>query len=261
MGDGASPLGRHQRAVADREALEREILAGLPRLRRAPLAFLLRLTRTAVANLEATKAGTLMATDVGRLAIRALGETLAANGTLPEPDDVFYLTMAELLGPMPTDAAQTVAERRAVREEYLRYDLPVYWAGVPEPVKLDELAEPPSGPTGSGSGDILQGLGVSSGTFEGRACVVHDPALDPMEAGDVLVGKVTDPSWMVALSLAGAVVLDIGGPASHGAIVAREFGVPCVVATRDGTRRIRTGDRVRVRGDDGIVELLSRAAD
>jgi pyruvate,water dikinase len=249
------PLRRHKKAVADREALEREVMAKLPRLRRGPLRLLLRLTRTAVANLEAAKAGTLMSTDVGRHAIRALGVDMVKQGTLAEPDDVFYLTMDELTGTLPADVAATVELRRRTRAEYLDYDLPVYWAGVPTPVVEARDVESEASSV-STEPVVLTGLGVSAGTYEGIAYVLHDPGMDGMEPGAVLIARVTDPSWMVALSLAGAVVLDIGGPASHGAIVAREFGVPCVVNTKDGTRRIQTGDRVLVRADEGIVEVL-----
>jgi pyruvate,water dikinase len=104
---------------------------------------------------------------------------------------------------------------------------------------------------------MVVGLGGSAGVVEATARVIDGPgAFDDLEPGDVLVCAVTDPGWAPLFDLAGAVVIDIGGVLSHGAIVARDMGIPCVIGTRDGTRRIRSGDRVRVDGSAGTVELL-----
>jgi pyruvate,water dikinase len=108
--------------------------------------------------------------------------------------------------------------------------------------------------------DVIVGVAGAPGTVEGRARVVIDAAAAaPLEPGDVLVCRFTDPSWAPLFSLADALVIDIGASASHGAIVARELGVPCVIGTTDGTRRIRDGDRLRVDGTAGRVEVLERA--
>ena len=91
--------------------------------------------------------------------------------------------------------------------------------------------------------------------------MVVDPFdAEPLEPGEVLVCRFTDPSWAPLFTLADALVIDIGAAASHGAIVARELGVPCVIGTGDGTRRIRTGDRLLVDGSAGRVEILDRPA-
>jgi pyruvate,water dikinase len=93
---------------------------------------------------------------------------------------------------------------------------------------------------------------------EGRAVVITDPAMPgEVEVGDVLVSPTTDPSWASILFLVAACVIDVGGPMSHGAIVARELGIPCVINTRDGTKLLRSGDRVRVDGQAGTVEVLA----
>lgn len=96
------------------------------------------------------------------------------------------------------------------------------------------------------------------GTVEGIVRVIHDAdsdQADDFEPGDILVCRITDPSWAPLLSVAAAVVIDIGGSLSHGAIVARELGIPCVINTVDGSRRLRTGDRVTVDGDTGTVRV------
>jgi pyruvate,water dikinase len=87
--------------------------------------------------------------------------------------------------------------------------------------------------------------------------VVTDSHDDDLQPGEILVCRTTDPSWVSLFLAASAVVIDIGGQLSHGAIVARELGIPCVVNTRDGTRRIRTGDALRVDGTTGQVTIAN----
>ncbi len=103
----------------------------------------------------------------------------------------------------------------------------------------------------------VTGLGVSPGIVEGLARIVHEPGDSELEPGEILVCQTTDPSWSAYFLLAAGVVIDIGGSLSHGAIVARELGIPCVINTLDGTRRLRTGERIRVDGGTGRVERLS----
>lgn len=86
-----------------------------------------------------------------------------------------------------------------------------------------------------------------------------DPALAEMEPGDILVAHTTDPSWASLMFMAHALVVDIGGQLSHAAVVARELGIPCVMNTLDGTRLLRNGDRLRVDGGAGTVEIVGRA--
>ena len=87
--------------------------------------------------------------------------------------------------------------------------------------------------------------------------MVRDPAATELDDGDILVCETTDPSWVSLFLVAGAVVTDFVGLLSHGPIVARELGLPCVCGTEEGSRRIRDGQRIRVDGDRGVVEVLS----
>ena len=107
---------------------------------------------------------------------------------------------------------------------------------------------------------MLTGQGASSGIVEATVVVVDDPAEVDIEPGQVLVARTTDPSWTGVMFLSGALVVDIGGLLSHAAVVAREIGVPCVMGTGNGTQVLRTGDRCRVDGTAGTVEVLERAA-
>ena len=88
--------------------------------------------------------------------------------------------------------------------------------------------------------------------------MVRDPLADQLEPGEILVCETTDPSWTSLFLVAAGLVIDIGGALSHGAILARELGVPCVINTRVGSAVLRTGDRLRVDGDAGRVEVLRR---
>ncbi len=102
----------------------------------------------------------------------------------------------------------------------------------------------------------LVGLSVSAGTIEGRARVILDMAEADLEGGDILVTAYTDPSWTpVFLAIAG-LVTEVGGLMTHGAVIAREYGVPAVVGVEQATRLIRDGQRIRVNGTDGYIEIL-----
>jgi len=97
---------------------------------------------------------------------------------------------------------------------------------------------------------------VSAGTVEGRARVVRDMAEANFQAGDILVTAFTDPSWTPAFPLVSALVTEVGGLMTHGAVIAREYGLPAVVGVEHATRLIADGQRIRVHGADGYVELL-----
>ena len=136
-------------------------------------------------------------------------------------------------------------------QEYQSVTIPGAWKGLPVPTEIEEAPE-----LGAARSEQIQGIGVSAGVSEGLARVVTDPSFAEVEPDEVLVASTTDPSWASIMFISSALVMDMGGPISHAAVVARELGIPCVVNTRVGTREIRTGDRVRVNGDTGTVEIL-----
>src|SRR5262249_3632243 len=102
----------------------------------------------------------------------------------------------------------------------------------------------------------LAGLGASAGVVEGVARVILDPSAEVLRAGEILVAPYTDPGWTPLFVHAAGLVCDVGGMMTHGSVVAREYGIPAVVGVGDGTRRIRSGQRLRVDGSRGIVEVL-----
>jgi pyruvate,water dikinase len=252
MEDSAAPLAVEQQRVAEREAATAELLAALPATRRPAARIVLGAARRYIPLREVGKAAFLQAVDGARAAARVLGEELASEGTIGDPDDVCYLTVAEIFGTLPADTKEVVAFRRRKREEYQKLRLPDTWTGVAEPFALEAGQA-------VATGEELTGLPVSSGVAEGTARVVLDPAVVDLEPGEILVCETTDPSWASLFLVAGGLVIDIGGAMSHGAIVARELGVPCVINTRVGTGRLRTGDLLRVDGNRGLVTVLAAA--
>jgi pyruvate,water dikinase len=213
---------------------------------------LLSFTGSHVRAVELGKAGFLAAIDGCRAAATCLGRDLVDAGKLDRPDDAFYLTVDELLAPLPSNVRELVEFRRARREEYRRIEVPTVFTGMPDPIEADDAI--------TGQDAVVRGMPAGTGVFEGMVRVVLDAeSEDTLDDGEVLVCKMVDPGWTALVSLAGALVTDIGSPASHGAIVARELGIACVVGTGNGTRVLHTGDVVRVDGVTGEIAVLSRA--
>jgi pyruvate,water dikinase len=233
-------------------AAQAEVLAALPRARRPGARLVLRMAAERIPLRGVAKRSFLQGLDVVRASARRIGTELAERGELQEPEDAFYLTTDELLE-LPADASELVARRRERRAQYQQVSIPGAWKGLPVPVLVakDEA---------SARVERVTGIGVSPGVREGVARVVTDPSFADVEPDEVLVAPTTDPSWASIMYISSALVMDLGGPISHAAVVARELGLPCVVNTRTGTHDIRTGDRVRVDGGAGTVEILAPVA-
>ena len=182
-----------------------------------------------------------------RTLLREYGRRLVAAGVLATVDDVFYLLVDELDAP-PPDVAAVVARRRAQQHTLEQLVPPEAFSGRWEPTPAPSAA--------LGSGESLQGLGVGGGRVRGRVRVVHPENINDLQPGEVLVAKVTDVGYTPAFAYAAAVVTELGGPISHAAIVAREFGVPCVVNARGAATRLPTGVLIEVDGATGLVTVL-----
>ena len=250
--DDERPRAREAAGIARRRSAVRELAAALPLWRRPMARLLSRMAVRCVQDNEVGKASYLRAIDGGRCASLLLGRQLVADGVLEQAEDARYLTLGELAGPVTSEHRALVAHRRACRERHRAVDLPTTFTGTPEPIAAT-VGEAAS------AGDVVEGVAGAPGVVEGTARLVSDPTSSaPLEPGEILVCRTTDPSWAPMFSLADALVIDIGASASHGAIVARELGVPCVIGTVDGTRRINDGDWLRVDGTSGRVEVLKR---
>lgn len=105
---------------------------------------------------------------------------------------------------------------------------------------------------------ILKGLGASSGKAQGKVRIVHNAYdTDKFEKGEVLVAKMTDPTMVIMMAKAAAIITDTGGVTCHAAIVSREMGIPCVVATKNATQIFKNGQEIMVNGDEGKIFLVS----
>jgi pyruvate,water dikinase len=201
-----------------------------------------------------------------RLVLVAIGRKLVEAGVLDDHEDVMYLRYNELRSVMAsgfdTDPRALVSDRRDEREAaYERR--PRDWVGTATQENVafpylslwafpEKLYRPPP----ETEQEVI-GLPASAGVVEGTARVVLSPEqFHEVREGDVVVCRMTSPSWVVLFTRIAGLVTDAGGMASHPAVVSREFNIPAVVGTSDATRRISTGDRVRVNGSTGRVEVL-----
>ncbi|WP_299483803.1 PEP/pyruvate-binding domain-containing protein [uncultured Roseibium sp.] len=202
-----------------------------------------------------------------RRVFRAIGKSLTALGHLNEPDDVFFLTLEEVLATVEGSAVNAglkglVALRRAEQEEA---------AGLPEPAerilvrgtafdRAQRMAThgPGEGQSHLDPNDIQRhGTACGGGRVEGIARVIRDPAEEQVQPGEILVARHTDPGWISHFANAAAVIGERGSVLSHSAIVSRELGIPCVVAVPEACDWIATGDRLEVDGSAGWVRKLS----
>ena len=201
-----------------------------------------------------------------RLAAIAIGRKLVEAGALDDPEDVVYLHYNELrllpTSPDAFDARAIVSDRRDEREQQA-FVRPPQWIGTATEEALafpywslwgfpEKFHRPPPEKV-----DEVHGLGASPGVVEGVArSVASLDEFDQVQKGEILVCQMTNPAWVVLFTKIAGLVTDAGGVAAHPAVVAREFGIPAVVGTSVATERIRSGDRVRVNGTSGVVEVL-----
>jgi pyruvate, water dikinase len=251
--DGDGPEAVLAGRAREREAAEAELSAALPRATRRPVKLLLAAARRVVPLRGVGKVSYLQCVDVARAASRRAGGLLAGQGVIDRIDDVYLLTAEEMLSAGSGSRLQeTVAARREQRGHHLATIIPAAWRGRPEvTVAVSEDRER--------AGMKLRGIGASGGVAQARVRVVLDAGNDEIEPDEILVAPYTDPSWGPIMFAAAGLVVDIGGELSHAAVVARELGIPCVMSTGDGTRRLRDGDICRVDGDAGLVEVIEAA--
>jgi pyruvate,water dikinase len=177
-----------------------------------------------------------------------IGTELAAAGTIAAADDVFFLDLDELrVGLRGGDLKGMVAERRRI------YDAELRRRRIPRVLLSDGTDVEAAVASAEGVPGALVGTPASAGTVTGRVRVILDPVGAHLEPGEILVAPSTDPGWTPLFMTAGALVMEMGGVISHGAVVAREYGIPAVVGLPDATTRLRTGQTVTVDGAAGTV--------
>jgi pyruvate,water dikinase len=252
----------------DLEAAKREVMEGVEGTRREKLQQALDLSL----NMNPLTPDHHFYVDQGtnarlRLALIAIGRKLAGAGVLEDAEDVMYLRYNELRLLMADqgafDAHELVSDRRDAREEAAE-KRPPSWVGTATKTALEfpynalwgfpdkfYAGEP------SATGEV-RGLAASPGVVEGPARFVASlDEFDQVRDGEILVCRMTNPAWVVLFTKITGLVTEAGGAVSHPAVVAREFGIPAVVGTTNAGERIKTGDRIRVNGSSGVVEILA----
>ncbi|MCI0395276.1 MAG: phosphoenolpyruvate synthase [Chloroflexi bacterium] len=179
-------------------------------------------------------------------------DSLVAAGRLDHRDDVWYLELPELIQALENPAEELRPRIRQRQAEMARY------RRLRPPRVITSDGEIPA--VGYAGRDVpagaLPGSPVSAGVVEGLAHVVHDPTQEILAKGEILVAPFTDPGWTPLFINAAGLVMEVGGLMTHGSVVAREYGIPAVVGVVEATSHIHTGQRIRVHGDKGYVELL-----
>ena len=215
---------------------------------------LARLAQGGARGREETKSKMALMAHRLKLGYRHLGQVLADSGRLPDADLVFFFDRAELpqvVGDANiADLVQRARQRRAALAFQQSLEFEDVSVGRPEPI----VARPP----GALTGDQISGRPASRGIAEGTVRVaksIQDGR--EVQRGEILVAPVTDVGWTPYFTVIAALVTDIGSSVSHGAVVAREYGLPCVVNTLVATQVLKTGDRVRVDGDRGLITRLA----
>jgi pyruvate,water dikinase len=265
LDDAADPFAAHERQAEERDALTAELEERLPEEARPQFRGMLPMAQQYLPIAEDHNFTIDQKfSAVVRHGVLQLGDKLVADGAVGDREDVCYLTLEEIVdlgqGADTSGLADLVRERR---QAFLRQRTitPPPAIGTPPPPDMppDPLVTKFFGLGVQQDDDptTVTGYPASSGAVTGVAKVVK--TLDEagkLEAGDVLVCRMTMPAWTPLFGVVGAVVSDSGGPLSHCAIVAREYGIPCVAGTQVGTSMIEDGMRVRVDGSTGIVQIL-----
>jgi pyruvate,water dikinase len=207
--------------------------------------------RTFIGYREYPKYGMVSRYFVYKRALLKEAGRLVHAGVLRAKEDIFYLTFQELHDVVRTNRVddELIGRRKDAFRSYQALTPPRVLTSDGEAItgayRRDNV------PAGA-----LIGLPVSAGTVEGRARVILDMAQTDLEPGDILVTASTDPSWTPLFVAISGLVTEVGGSMTHGAVIAREYGLPAVVGVVGATRLIPDGQRIRVYGTDGYVEIL-----
>jgi len=247
--DAADPAGDFRRGAEAAEAMI-ATLQDRARRRSRPRAnvvgFSLRRTRELAGLREMPKYLMVLGLSGVRAELTAVGAELASAGRVDDADDVFFLHLREV-----REALSGADQRERVRQRREEYGRELRRRRIPR-VVLSDGTEPEARSVPDVAGD-MRGTPASAGTVTAPARVVLDPAGAHLEPGEVLVAPSTDPGWTPLFLTAGGLVMEMGGANSHGAVVAREYGIPAVVGVPDATTRIETGQQVFVDGTSGVV--------
>ncbi|WP_103382459.1 PEP-utilizing enzyme [Pseudonocardia dioxanivorans] len=260
VGDDEAPSVKNAQRADDREAATktvRELVAGNAEAA-GQFEVALRAAALWLRGRERSRTTSAMLVHELRLPALELGRRGTAAGHLDDPAQIFMLFADELPAYLADPAAFTevVRDRERTYLELFEYEPPFVVVGEAPPLSEWKRRDARSH-TAAVAGETIQGVSGCTGVTRGRARVLTDPN-DPsaLEPGDILVAPITDPSWTPLFVAASAVVVDVGAPFSHAAIVSRELGIPCVVSATDATGRIPDGALIEVDGTAATVTII-----
>ena len=262
-GEGQNPHERQRGMVRRREEAARGVLERLDPARGKLFGKLLRWAQGVAPVREDALADVGLAWPLMRRMLLELGRRLVEAGAVEKPIDVFWLRRDEVEKMVTSlDAGETRLGSLAEAVEQRK----MLWRGqrrvtppqlLPKGAWFEALERLMPAASEEQTGDTIKGVGASSGEVTAPARVLGGPEdFGQMHPGEVLVAGITTPAWTSLFAMASAVVTDVGGPLSHSSIVAREYGIPAVLGTGVATRRIQSGQSIRVDGDAGTVTLL-----
>ena len=262
-GEGQNPHERQRRTATWREEATHAVLARLDAPRRNLLSRLLEWAKGVAPVREDALADVGLGWPVMRRMLLELGRRLTEAGAVEKPADVFWLhrdeveKMAASLDASETQLASladTVEQRKMLWRGQRRVTPPQL---LPKGSWVEVFRGWMPAVSEEQTGDTIKGVAASAGQVTAPARLLGGPEdFGKMQPGEVLVAGISTPAWTSLFAMASAVVTDVGGPLSHSSIVAREYGIPAVLGTGVATRRIRSGQNVRVDGDVGTVTLL-----
>ena len=250
---GFDPEAAHQRTVEERRHAYKELVRRSGWLRRALLRRVHRLIEAFGGTRDTPKYHAVMLTYAVRKRALIEGRRLVNEGRLDAAEDVFSLTLDDL----ESGARDASLDLRRLCEERTRFakQLAAHVTSFPQVIdSRGRIFRPP--PRDGKAGELI-GTAVSPGTVTGPVKVLRHPRERPVETGDVIVAYTTDPGWTPLFVSAAAIVLEVGGVLQHGAVVAREYGKPCVVGIDQVMTKLHDGQVVEVDGTAGIIRLLA----
>jgi rifampicin phosphotransferase len=252
-GKGADPYERQRRLAARREDETSAVLARLDPVRARAFGRLVHWAQSVAPVREDALADVGLAWPQLRRMLAEIGRRLQQAGVISEPDDVYWVHRSEIDEDQGSLADQ-VEQRKELWRGQRRATPPQL---LPKGGWGDMWRSWMPAASEEQTGDVIKGIAGSAGTITAPARVLGGPQdFGQMQPGDVLVASITTPAWTSLFAMASAVVTDIGGPLSHSSIVAREYGIPAVLGTAVATRRIQSGQQIKVDGDAGTVTLL-----
>ena len=245
--EALAPDAQFARGAREAEAMIATLLSRVHGPRRVLARAFLRRVRALAGVREAPKFHVIRVFARGRAILGPIGESLAGAGRLAAADDIWFLTLPEARRSVAgEDLRGVVAARRAeYRREMRRRHVPR--------VLLSDGTDAEAAYAAPAADGAIRGAPASPGIARGVAHVLRSPAGARLEPGEVLVAPATDPGWTPLFLTASALVMEMGGMMSHGAVVAREYGIPAVVGVPNATERIATGERIVVDGSAGTV--------